>query len=387
MIKQVGNVQLMQTMNRVKVLNYFREKPMSSRPQAAADIGLSAASLTNITSFLIEKKLLKEVGTEDVTRVGRKSTLLCFNEEAKNLLCAGISRETIRVFRINLNGVSRECKSVSIAGLEIDEAVSMICNIIQGFLDSYGESSFMGIGLFLSGLVLDGKRFIFSADLNWGEYDFISRIQEITSLPVIIENTTVLNALAFFRNAPFAPEESVIFLDMHGGIGMTYFCRGKIVHGILGEVGHTTIDINGVECICGNKGCLEAMCSAEQALALYLEKSGREVSVRELNRLLAENDPAAVDAAARCAKYLGAALTNIMKLFTPSILVCNLGDYMKCHKILECAVEILQDNMQKVFGKCIRIREITLEEKDILAGMAIRICDELFDVDYFRNIQ
>lgn len=386
MNKQVGNVQLMQTINRLKVLNYFRQHPFSSRPQAAADIGLSSASLTNITSFLINKKLLKEVGTEEVARVGRKSTLLCFNEEAKELLCVGISRDTTNVFRVNLDGEAKEVKSLSIIDLEIDEVVSLICDKIREYLELYGESNFMGIGLFLSGLVLKGKRFIFSADLNWGEYDFVSKIEGITSLPIIIENNTVLNALAYFKRTPYTSGENAIFLDMHEGIGMAYFSRGEVNPDILGEVGHTTIDINGAECVCGNRGCLEAMCSVEQALALYKASAGKEIDIQELNALLAEKDAAAVEAAGKCANYLGVALTNIMKLFMPSILVCNMGDYMQCRYIWEGAVHILQANMQKVFGRVIPVREVSLKESDVLAGMAIRICDKLFAVDYFQNI-
>jgi N-acetylglucosamine repressor len=384
--KQIGNVQLMQTINRVKVLHYFRQHPFSSRPQAAADIGLSPASLTNITSYLIDKNLLKEVGTEKVARVGRKSTLLCFNEEARNLLFVGISRDTTNVFRVNLDGEPKEVKSLSMIGLKIDEVVSLICDKIQEYLDLYGESSFMGIGLFLSGLVLTGNRFIFSADLNWDEYDFVSKIEKITSLPVIIENTTVLNAMAFFKGTAYTSEENVIFLDMQDGIGMTYFSKGRVNTDILGEVGHTTVDMNGPECNCGNRGCLEIMCSVDHALSLYQEASHKAVTIQELNELLAQRDPAAMEAVNKCAEYLGVALTNIMKLFMPSILVCNMGDYMKCRSIWEGAIHILQANMQKVFGRTLPVQEVTLKEKDVLAGMAIRICDKLFDVDYFQNI-
>lgn len=386
MNKQIGNVQLMQTINRVKVLSYFRQHPFSSRPQAAADIGLSPASLTNITSYLINKNLLKEVGTEEVARVGRKSTLLCFNEDAKNLLCVGISKDMTNVFRVNLVGEQKEVKSFSMIGLEIDEVVSLICDRIQEYLDTYGEGSFMGIGLFLSGLVLTGNRFIFSADLNWDEYDFVSQIGKITSLPVIIENTTALNAMAFFKGTEYTSEENVIFMDMHEGIGMSYFSKGRVNTDILGEIGHTTVDIHGAECVCGNKGCLEVMCSVGRALAFYKELSGKEVKLQEFNELLEKKDAAAEEAVQKCAEYLGIALTNVMKLFMPSILVCNMGTYMQCRAIWERAVDILQANMQKVFGRTLPVQEISLKEKDVLAGMAIRICDKLFDVEYFQNI-
>ena len=89
---QVGNVQLMQKINRLKVLNYVRRNPGVSRPQIAAETGLSLSSLTNITSYLLEEGLLAEDGTEQVGCVGRKSTLLRFRAEAYGLICISINK-------------------------------------------------------------------------------------------------------------------------------------------------------------------------------------------------------------------------------------------------------------------------------------------------------
>ena len=78
----VGNSQLIQKMNRLKVLDYIRKNPGAARPQIALDTGLSLASLTNITSYLLEQKLIAESGMEKVERVGRKGTLIRFCAES-----------------------------------------------------------------------------------------------------------------------------------------------------------------------------------------------------------------------------------------------------------------------------------------------------------------
>ena len=76
MPKQVGNVQLMQKMNRLKVLNYIRRNPDISRPVLSEKTGLSLASITNVTTYLLDIGLLTESGIEPAERVGRKSILL-----------------------------------------------------------------------------------------------------------------------------------------------------------------------------------------------------------------------------------------------------------------------------------------------------------------------
>ena len=72
---QVGNVHLMQKLNRLKVLSCIRKNPYVVRPAVAEQTGLSLASITNIVSFLIEKGLVVETGLENAERIGRKAVL------------------------------------------------------------------------------------------------------------------------------------------------------------------------------------------------------------------------------------------------------------------------------------------------------------------------
>ena len=54
----VGNVQLMQKINRLKVFDCIRQKGPVARPAIAKITGLSPSSITNIVSHLLEKILL-----------------------------------------------------------------------------------------------------------------------------------------------------------------------------------------------------------------------------------------------------------------------------------------------------------------------------------------
>ena len=63
------------------------------------------------------------------------------------------------------------------------------------------------------------------------------------------------------------------------GIGGGLILDGKLFHGasdVAGEIGHTTIDLNGRHCKCGNYGCLEAYASGPA-----IATRAREVLVRE----------------------------------------------------------------------------------------------------------
>ena len=87
MNRPVGNAQLIQKMNRLRVLNYIRRNPDVARPMIAHDTGLSLSSVTNIISYLLSAGFVTESGMEKAERVGRKGTLLRFGANAYGIVC------------------------------------------------------------------------------------------------------------------------------------------------------------------------------------------------------------------------------------------------------------------------------------------------------------
>ena len=161
MNKQVGNVQLMQKINRLKVLNHVRRNPDVVRPMIAKETGLSLASITNITSYLIEVGLLSETGTENVGRVGRKSTLLRFCASKYNLICVVLGKNHINIAYTDLEGKIADIIKVDSAKLTPDEIMNSVRENVQLLLSNHGKERVLGIGVAISGLVLDNNRFVF----------------------------------------------------------------------------------------------------------------------------------------------------------------------------------------------------------------------------------
>jgi glucokinase len=59
--------------------------------------------------------------------------------------------------------------------------------------------------------------------------------------------------------------KNVLMLTLGTGVGGAILANGKILRGsggAAGHAGHLTLDPNGLECICGNRGCLETVFSA-----------------------------------------------------------------------------------------------------------------------------
>ena len=128
---QAANNQLMQKMNRLKVLSYVRRNPECSRPMIARDTGLSLSSITNITTYLMDIGILYECGTEQVGRVGRKSALLRLQETRNDLICAFVSGSQINLYVTDLLGKAKEKYTVSTEGCSGEEAMQRMTSEVK----------------------------------------------------------------------------------------------------------------------------------------------------------------------------------------------------------------------------------------------------------------
>ncbi len=385
MNKQVGNMQFMQKINRLKVLNFVRKNPDCSRPIIAKETGLSLPSITNIVTHLSELGYLKECGTEDVERVGRKSALLRFSPENGKFLCAFLFDETVNIFVCDLSGKASSEYEFSRIGLSLSETISLVCDKVQAITKEYGEKTFLAIGIATSGLVLKNGQFIMSSKLKWKSYNIKEAIEGITNIPVFVENISPIRALYHFRSDE-KYNENTIFIDLENGIGAYQFYNGQLNHSALGELGHTTVEPSGEECFCGNRGCLEAMCSPSRLLSLYEKETGEKISLPRLEELYLEKDETAKAVVQNCANYLGMGLANLINLFNPSILVINTGDFKDCPSLTKEATEELYRRAISTLTQNLKIETTHSSQKSVVFGMALNLCDNVFSTDYPYDI-
>ena len=259
MTKQVANVQLMQKMNRLKVLNYVRNNPDASRPEIARDTGLSLASITNLTAYLLDIGILSENGTEIVGRVGRKRTLLRFTSEAYNLICVFLTEEYINIYVTDLLGNPAKKVRLSTKDLSSEKVVSLIKNSLTDLISTLDKNRILGIGVSISGLVLENSRFIFSSKFKWKSFDIKSILEDATDIPVFVDNISPVRAAWHFNTNNSEKKDNLLFIDLENGIGAVWFSENRLNTSVLGEIGHTTVEKDGEPCFCGNRGCLEAM--------------------------------------------------------------------------------------------------------------------------------
>lgn len=380
MTGQVGNSRLIQRMNRLKVLNYIRRNPNAARPKVARDTGLSLSSVTNIVTYLISEGLVCENGAEKAERVGRKSIRLRFCADAYGCVCVFLGVDSIDIAYTDLEGriITHICANA--AAMTPQRMVELVCEKVSQLVEEFGRKKILAIGVAISGIVLDGSRFVLSASLKWKEFDIKSLLEKETELPVFVENMSFVKAVHYFSDANHAYCDNMLFIDLDGGVGACQYCGGEINRAMLGEIGHTTVERNGEECFCGNRGCLEAMCSPQRMARLYAEYSGEPEEAAE--QALACGDASALLAADECAEYLGIGLANMLNLCRPSEIILNVGSFLRFRSVLDSAINYMYKRAHPVLCENLVIREISVSDEDAVRAMAFDLCDRLFDVAY-----
>lgn len=180
---------------------------------------------------------------------------------------------------------------------------------------------------------------LLAPNLGWKDMPLRDRIAKALGLPAALDNDANCAALGEWWQGAARGTEHALTVTIGTGIGGGVILHGKIYHGAsdcAGELGHTTIDMDGRRCACGNYGCLEAYASGP-AIALRAAEalqSGYESSLRarvggELSKLTAqtvydaaaEGDELALEVVRDTASYLGAGIANFLNIFNPQVVV------------------------------------------------------------------
>ncbi|NMB96521.1 MAG: ROK family transcriptional regulator [Clostridiaceae bacterium] len=437
----IGNVQLMQKINRLKVLHYIRRHKGVARPEIAKNTGLSPSSVTNIVTYLLEKKLVVETGRVDSKEVGRKAVLIKFNSLAANLISVNIEINKIAIAVTDLDGNIVRKNEINLLKKEredqilkeIEKGISSIMNDKQKSSDSekaIGTENVIGIGIAVSGLVIDDERLEISASMQWKGLSLREYFEKLFNLPVFIQNNSKTKALAVLRQNGVAPDENVIFLDLAMGVGMINLYENEINEAVIGEIGHTTVKKDGPECFCGNRGCLEVMCSVDaiinqckdllragrcSVLREILKEKSNEVKAGEMmsngtpdvlevfedleylddkdiedieqhisyEAILEAFDEGDIDVEKvfdECGEYLGIGIANIINIFKPTRIIIDGDILLESDFIYERALTEARKRAYGQFTKNLKINKVKIDTEKAIKGISFYVADKIFDL-------
>ncbi len=179
-----------------------------------------------------------------------------------------------------------------------------------------------------------------AANLPWkGMVPLAVMLRERIGLAVGLSNDAHVSALGEYTFGSAHGMKNFIIVSLGVGLGSCFFTEGtdhKGHNGYAGEFGHTCVVVNGRQCGCGHKGCLEAYAGAKgiiQTAKELMSESGEPSLMRSLEKLSPrtiveccdKGDKMAIEVYRRTGEMLGLGLANYASIIDPEAIIFTGG--------------------------------------------------------------
>ena len=311
----------------------LRASAPMSRAALAKETGLTKATMSLLVSLLIEAGVVKEGEPRNSSSYGRPSTPLALaggkvcgigmqvNTDGYGCVALDINRDTLAYEWVDadMGGVAPE---------DVFDRLDTMVTAMERQLKRRG-CAVAGVACALPGLVTSRKQLLMARNLGWENVD-LTQFEVMRRCDVRSGNEAKMAAIAQIPGYACARADfldavdctdSFIYLSCDIGIGGAIVRDGEVVtgsHGFAGEIGHTSVSLDGPVCRCGRKGCLEAYAGRRALVEASGVASGNDAaSVAALDRLLDAwhaGDAQAVGAVERGVEALVSAMASAINL-------------------------------------------------------------------------
>ena len=396
------NLSDIRLINRAVIFRTIRDAGTISRADLARSSGLNPATVTHIVRELLHQELVEEAGYAKSSG-GRRSELLRIRPQQGYIIAISLGRRSIDGMLTDLEMrevTQRRITSKSLANPADGSTLPALLAMIQGLITDSGieRQRLVGIGICAPG-PLNARRGLILTPPNFPGWN-LTPLKEIveaeTGLPTLVDNDANAAALAERWFGGARNIDNFVYVLGESGVGCGIVINGDIfrgAHDVAGEVGHTTIDLNGLPCDCGNTGCLELYASpaaAEQKVVRAIA-SGTKTRVLDLAngnpdqvtyelivQAAQEGDALACNTLRAVSAALGAGVVNLVNTFDPEAFVVG--------GRLALAGDLLLDRLREMVADCtmvsdlrqVRVLQSTLHTKAPVIGAFSLVLRELF---------
>jgi glucokinase len=227
-------------------------------------------------------------------------------------------------------------------------ADAVVDEIVGGVRELAAEpTKVRGIGIGVAGQVDPASGVVRQApNLEWKDFPLRSRLEDALHVPVRVLNDVQAAAYGEWLHGAGKGVQDFVAVFVGTGVGGGIVHGGRLVLGCggsAGEVGHTTVALDGPPCRCGNHGCLEAFVggwaiarSARQAVAdaapgeadallRRVQGDADKLTAEDVADAAAQGDTLAIGIVRSVGAALGAGIASIANAYNPCLVVLGGG--------------------------------------------------------------
>lgn len=319
--KKGKNLRYLRENNTREVLKYLALYGDSSRIKLSKELGLSKMTITNIVNDLQNNGYIYESGEttkENQGITGPKPIMLSIKQN--RILAIGVyaSREKIICSLSDIASGELYVNQKKIDLKTVQETfLDDICELIERVLryDESLNSNIIGIGFATVGLIdTYTGTMLRSTDYMGNEKIEVKKIlEERFHIPVYASNDMQAAIIGEQLYGYGRDCNNCLYLGVTHGLGAAVISEGKLITGNRGfaiEAGHMSIDYQGEQCACGNRGCLELYAS----VSVLLRKSGTD-SLDELLDAYEQKEERAIKVIEEFIHVVSIGLINLKNIF------------------------------------------------------------------------
>jgi predicted NBD/HSP70 family sugar kinase len=380
---------LVRRQNRHIVLETLRLHGPMARVELGRITGLSPASITSISTQLIDEKAMLELADSipraDHLRRGRPTVRVDLNPAAARVIALKISVDGVELALADFAGKIITRKKNPVATYNMDPAIfgRKVAVAVKDFLveNNLQPHQIARISVAVQGLADSRNGTIaWSPAFKARNIPVAAPIEEEIGVRCSVANDANMIAEGLMARDRYSYTGTAAVVFMGYGVGMGLVIDGAVYHGASGaaaEFGHMNHVPGGAMCRCGRAGCLEAYASdygilrsaeklsdttappstgVDPAVMLALEKAARA------------GDEDAVAAYQKAGRAIGFGLARMIALLNPDRIVLA-GPGTRALDLIEPALRsAIEEGVVEELRRNVKIETVPIDTDMIITG-------------------
>ncbi len=322
----------MRAVNRATLIAAVRRTTGLTRAALSEATGLSKGAVSSLVAELLKSGVLYEGGKD-----GSRNRALHLNNALGVALGIEVGRSECRgiVTDIGITPLGHTLQQVS--STSVESYIGLICTMARDLLAAE-QRPCLGLTVAVPGPTDPaGQVVVFSESLGWSDVPLARRLSAELGFPVSIANRPRAGAMGEHWYGAGLGVDDMVYVSVSDGIAAGVFIGGRLFLGATGyggEFGHTTVLVDGPECVCGNRGCLETVASLpaiREAIRGRLRRGEdarlcEPITYQAIIAAARDGDALVLEEIRKASDFVGIGVANLINLFNPSMVI--IGGYL-----------------------------------------------------------
>ncbi len=361
--------------NRNTIYNFLYMHDPISIQEIAYTLNMSLPTVTQNIKELQDRGLVIETGLFESTG-GRKAKAIAYNSVAKYAVGLDITKNHVSIVIIDLSARVIKNKRKQFPFINSKEYFRGVGKLVEDFVAEckIKPENILGVGIALPVILSDDSESVSYAQVIDFMGGNVKSFSEFIPYPCAFSNDA--NAAGFAEMWGYANEESVVYLSLNNSVGGSIIIGKNIYNGQNqrgGEFGHMTIVPGGKTCYCGQKGCVDAYCSAK------ILSDSTNGNISEFFRLLRQGAEPQKSIWEEYVSHLVVAINNLRMLFDCKVILGGYAGAYMDEYIGSLREQVSKYNTFEVDGNYLQVCKYKLETTAVGAAL-------LHVEDFIKNI-